>query len=106
MFHCHLFSIAFVSLSLTEPEVVKNLTVTEITTSSVSLNWTEPAGKRSFYRVQWTNGNLTKSDKVNETHITINNLTAGVQYKITVTAVAGDDRTEGQNTTVSQYTSK
>lgn len=105
MFHCHLFYIAFASLS-SEPEVVRNLNVSEITTSSVSLSWTKPEGKSSFYRVQWTDGNVTDSGNVTETHINITNLTAGVQYEITVTAVAGDGSTEGRSEAVSQYTSK
>nr|XP_033940757.1 receptor-type tyrosine-protein phosphatase eta isoform X3 [Pseudochaenichthys georgianus] len=88
----------------TKPEVVSNLSVTEITTSSISLMWNKPEGNSSFYRVQWSDGNVTKSDKVNQTQITITDLTAGVQYEINVTAVAGDGSTEGQSTTVSQYT--
>ncbi|KAI4825979.1 hypothetical protein KUCAC02_021638, partial [Chaenocephalus aceratus] len=88
----------------TKPEVVRNLSVTEITTSSISVMWNEPEGNSSSYRVQWSDGNVPKSDKVTETNITISNLTAGVQYDINVTAVAGDGSTEGQSTTVSQYT--
>ncbi|XP_037623767.1 receptor-type tyrosine-protein phosphatase eta isoform X4 [Sebastes umbrosus] len=88
----------------TKPEVVKNLTVTEVTTSSISLMWTKPEGNSSFYRVQWTDGNVPHSNNVTQTHITISNLTAGVKYEINVTAVAGDGSTDGQSTTVSQYT--
>ncbi|XP_044047807.1 receptor-type tyrosine-protein phosphatase eta-like isoform X3 [Siniperca chuatsi] len=88
----------------TKPEVVRNLTVTGFTTSSVSLNWTEPEGKSSFYSVQWTDGEKMKTVNVSQTFKTIDNLTAGVKYNITVTAVADDDRTEGESTTVSQYT--
>ncbi|KAK1887148.1 Receptor-type tyrosine-protein phosphatase eta [Dissostichus eleginoides] len=88
----------------TKPEVVRNLSVTEITTSSISVMWNKPEGNSSFYRLQWSDGNVPQSDKVTETNITISNLTAGVQYDINVTAVAGDGSTEGQSTTVSQYT--
>ncbi|XP_056271836.1 receptor-type tyrosine-protein phosphatase eta-like isoform X2 [Pseudoliparis swirei] len=90
----------------TKPEVVRNITVTQITTSSVSLKWTKPEGNSSFYRVQWTDGNGNGSDHVTQTNITMTNLTAGVQYEITVTAVTDDGRAEGQSTTVSQYTRK
>ncbi|XP_010780494.1 receptor-type tyrosine-protein phosphatase eta-like, partial [Notothenia coriiceps] len=89
---------------VTKPEVVRNISVTEITTSSISVMWNEPEGNSSSYRVQWSDGNVTKSENVTETQITISNLTAGVQYDINVTAVAGDGSTEGQSTTVSQYT--
>ena len=64
--------------------------------------WTKPLGKSSFYRVQWTGGNVTGND----TFVTITGLTAGVQYEITVTAVADDNSTEGQKATISKYTSK
>ncbi|XP_039989379.1 receptor-type tyrosine-protein phosphatase eta isoform X2 [Xiphias gladius] len=90
--------------SVTKPEVVRTLTVTKISTSSVSVNWTAPEGNSSFYRVQWTDGNFSDNVTVSETSMTISNLTAGVQYKITVTAVADDGQTEGQSGSVSQYT--
>ncbi|XP_033997468.1 receptor-type tyrosine-protein phosphatase beta isoform X6 [Trematomus bernacchii] len=89
---------------VTKPEVVRNLSVTEITTSSISVMWNKPEGNSSFYRVHWSDGNIPKSDNVTETNIIISNLTAGVQYDVNVTAVAGDGSTEGQSTTVSQYT--
>ncbi|XP_070686461.1 receptor-type tyrosine-protein phosphatase eta [Pempheris klunzingeri] len=91
-------------MSLTEPEAVRNLNVSGLTTSSVFLTWTEPEGESSFYRVQWTDGDVTQNDTVTQTHINISNLTPGVQYEINVTAVAGDGRTDGQSTAVSQYT--
>ncbi|KAI3371524.1 hypothetical protein L3Q82_024105, partial [Scortum barcoo] len=91
-------------IKYTKPEVVRDLTVTDFTTSSVSLNWTEPAGKRSFFIVQLTDGNLTKTYNVTETNINVTNLTAGVRYEITVTAVAGDNSTKGEYTTVIKYT--
>lgn len=97
---------AFTPLLLTEPEAVRNLSVSEITTASVFLTWTEPRGKNAFYRVQWAGGNVSKTLNVTQTHTDVTNLTAGVQYKLTVTAVADDGLTEGQSTAVSVYTSK
>ncbi|XP_041794912.1 receptor-type tyrosine-protein phosphatase eta isoform X3 [Chelmon rostratus] len=88
----------------TRPEAVRNLSVSQISTSSVSLTWTEPEGNSSFYRVQWTDGNFTETVNVTETYVHITNLTAGVQYEISVTAVAGDGFTEGQSTAFTQYT--
>uniref|UniRef100_A0A3B3HQM0 Fibronectin type-III domain-containing protein n=1 Tax=Oryzias latipes TaxID=8090 RepID=A0A3B3HQM0_ORYLA len=79
-----------------EGGVSRNLSVTEITTSSISLNWTEPLGNSSFYRVQWTNGSSTLNKSVFDKTTTISNLTAGESYDITVTAVAADDQTEGE----------
>ncbi|XP_041651495.1 receptor-type tyrosine-protein phosphatase eta isoform X7 [Cheilinus undulatus] len=88
----------------TKPAVVDNLSAVEITTSSMFLNWTEPRGERSFYRVQWRNGDMNKTKTVTDTSINITGLTAGVQYDISVTAVAGDNTTEGESSTVSKYT--
>nr|XP_046208371.1 receptor-type tyrosine-protein phosphatase eta-like isoform X3 [Oncorhynchus gorbuscha] len=88
----------------TKPEVIRNLTASEITTSSVSLSWTEPLGNSSFYRVEWTGGNTSGSQNTPETSFNVTALTAGVQYLFTVTAVAGDNTTVGQSKTVSKYT--
>ncbi|XP_029290476.1 receptor-type tyrosine-protein phosphatase eta-like isoform X3 [Cottoperca gobio] len=88
----------------TKPEVVRNLTVTKITTSSISVKWIKPEGSCSSYKVHWTDGNVTFRDHVTETNVNISNLTAGVQYDITVTAVADDGRTEGHSAAISQYT--
>jgi len=60
----------------------------------------------SYYKVKWTDGNITGSSSQSETNITISNLTAGVQYEIDVSAVAGDNETKGKATAVSVYTSK
>lgn len=43
---------------------------------------------------------------VTATSMTVDNLTPGVPYNITVTAVADDGVTEGQSVSVFQYTSK
>ncbi|KAM8750635.1 receptor-type tyrosine-protein phosphatase beta-like isoform 11-T11 [Acanthopagrus schlegelii] len=90
--------------SVTKPEAVRNLTVTEITTSSISLNWTEPGGNRSFYRVQWTNGTANWDKNVTDTNITVTGLTAGVQYRFTVIAVAGENTTQSDMAQTSHYT--
>lgn len=87
---------------LIEPEVVTSLSVVNITTSSMFVSWTKPVGNSFFYKVQWTNFSVNVSD----TFKIITNLTAGVQYEINVTAVAGDGSTKGQSATVTNYTSK
>uniref|UniRef100_A0A8C1TVF3 Fibronectin type-III domain-containing protein n=1 Tax=Cyprinus carpio TaxID=7962 RepID=A0A8C1TVF3_CYPCA len=87
----------------TEPEIVRNLRVTEITISSVSLTWDEPAGKRDFFRIQWTE-KRTHATATN-TSYNISDLTAGVNYTFCITAVAGDKSTEGETFCISQYTS-
>ena len=108
IFFCQLkfFPSSYIHPALTEPEAVGNLSITDITTSSVSVNWTEPEGNISIYRVNWTGGNVSGSKNVPQTHTKITNLTAGVQYNISVTAVADDKLTEGQSNFITQYTSK
>ncbi|XP_072291738.1 receptor-type tyrosine-protein phosphatase eta [Eucyclogobius newberryi] len=88
----------------TKPEKILNLTVTEVTTSDVTLSWTKPKGLSSFYAVHWTDGNNSMTHHVTDTDTVISKLTAGVEYTITVTAVAGDDQTAGKNVTVTKYT--
>ncbi|KAM7003473.1 receptor-type tyrosine-protein phosphatase eta-like [Tautogolabrus adspersus] len=84
----------------TKPEAVRNLTVTDVTTTSLLVTWTEPEGESSLYRVNWTNGQINTTG----TSRNISGLTAGVKYCISVTAVANDNRTEGQSTTDCWYT--
>ncbi|CAI5664717.1 unnamed protein product, partial [Oreochromis niloticus] len=88
----------------TKPKKVNDLNVTEIRTSSVFLNWTPPVGQRSFYRVEWTDGTIKMNKTVTETKVNVTELTPGVNYTFTVTAVAGDDRTESDVATLSLYT--
>ncbi|XP_016531566.1 receptor-type tyrosine-protein phosphatase eta isoform X1 [Poecilia formosa] len=88
----------------TNPEVVIDLNVFDVTTSSLFVNWTKPMGSSSFYRVQWEGEKKYDGRNVSETFLTISNLTAGEQYKISVTAVAADNVTEGENRTTSKYT--
>lgn len=89
-----------------DPDAVGIVNVTDVTTTSISLIWTEPEGRWSFFNVLWTNGTITEIVSVTETPITITGLTAGVQYEVSVSAVAGDNLTEGQKTSVTLYTSK
>ncbi|XP_036399313.1 receptor-type tyrosine-protein phosphatase eta [Megalops cyprinoides] len=88
----------------TRPDVIRSLTVTNVTTSAVSLSWTEPQGNSSFYRVNWTDSSITKSDTTNETSFTVTGLTAGTRYEFRVTAVAADRLTEGDSVNKYQFT--
>ncbi|XP_023207016.1 receptor-type tyrosine-protein phosphatase beta isoform X4 [Xiphophorus maculatus] len=88
----------------TKPEIVTNLSVFNVTTSSLFVYWTKPKGSSSFYRIHWKGGEISLQRNVSETYLTISNLTAGEQYTITVTAVAADKRTEGKSETVVKYT--
>ncbi|KAI5629344.1 receptor-type tyrosine-protein phosphatase eta-like, partial [Silurus asotus] len=84
---------SFIS-AYTKPDVVRDLNVAEITTRSLFLNWTEPIGISSFFKVQWSN-DITLNSTTSNTFYNITNLTPGVNYTILISAVAADNITEG-----------
>ncbi|XP_053366690.1 receptor-type tyrosine-protein phosphatase eta-like [Clarias gariepinus] len=88
----------------TKPDVARDLNVTEITTSSLFLNWTEPIGKRSFFIVQWSNGNITLNSTTSNTSFNITDLNPGVSYTFLISAVAADNIKEGKTIGLSAYT--
>ncbi|XP_035273586.1 receptor-type tyrosine-protein phosphatase eta-like isoform X4 [Anguilla anguilla] len=88
----------------TRPNVIKNLSVTDVTTATVSLNWTEPEGNSSFYRVEWDDNTVSMSKTTNETSVVVTGLTAGAQYVFRVLAVAADNQTAGGSVSETQYT--
>ncbi|MBN3300850.1 PTPRJ phosphatase, partial [Amia calva] len=92
----------------TKPGVIRNLTLTEVTTSSVCLNWNEPEGNRSYFRVEVleTGANQIAKKTTTETSLNVTGLTAGINYTFRVIAVASDNSTEGFVVTISCYTSK
>ncbi|KAJ8406506.1 hypothetical protein AAFF_G00300800 [Aldrovandia affinis] len=88
----------------TRSDVIRNLTVTQITTSSVSLHWTEPQGQISFYRVEWNNSTVSVTKSTNLTSVNITGLTAGARYTFSVVAIAEDRKTEGDPVNETLYT--
>ncbi|XP_053332124.1 receptor-type tyrosine-protein phosphatase eta-like isoform X2 [Clarias gariepinus] len=88
----------------TNPDVASDLSVTEITTSSLFLNWTEPIGKRSFFKVQWSVGSITLSLTTSNTFFNFTDLNPGVSYTFLISAVAADNITEGEAISLSAYT--
>ncbi len=93
-------------LLYTEPDVIRNLNVSTITTSSVFLTWVEPAGNRSFFKLQWTvEKNNANATETSNTSYNITGLNAGVNYTFCITAVAADQSTQGGTVCISQFTS-
>lgn len=80
--------------------------MTAVTTSSVTLNWTQPEGNVSWYTVQWTASGHNFSKTTNQTFFAITDLKPGFQYKITVAAVAVDSLNEGEGTAITTFTSR
>ncbi|XP_061826005.1 receptor-type tyrosine-protein phosphatase eta-like isoform X1 [Nerophis lumbriciformis] len=87
-----------------KPREVTNLTVNNVTTSSINVSWTKPEGNFSFFIVRWSHGKDGHEEKTNMASKDITNLTAGTMYNIVVTAVADDNVTKGVDATLSQYT--
>ena len=102
----HFFSRISPSLARTGPDVIRNLSVTQITTSSVSLNWTEPQGHSSFYRVEWEDNTVPMNKTTSQTSMNITGLNAGAQYVFRVFVVAEDNQTAGAYVSKTRYTSK
>ncbi|MCJ8735799.1 hypothetical protein PDJAM_G00251740, partial [Pangasius djambal] len=90
--------------AFTKPDSVINLTASTKTISSVSLTWDEPHGNRSYFTVKWTDGSVNNSRNTSDTSYTVTGLTAGVNYTLTVTAVAADGQTAGAPTPISAFT--
>ncbi|KAI5100612.1 receptor-type tyrosine-protein phosphatase eta-like, partial [Silurus meridionalis] len=90
--------------AFTNPDAVTNLTVSNKTTSSVSLTWNEPPGNKSYFILRWTGGSLNKSINISTTSYNVTGLTAGVNYTFTVTAFAGDGQNGGATTQISAFT--
>ncbi|XP_053498368.1 receptor-type tyrosine-protein phosphatase eta-like isoform X1 [Ictalurus furcatus] len=82
-----------------EPDIVKSLTSSEVTTTSVFLDWNKPLGVSSFFIVRWTNSSTTPVTAFN-----ITDLTPGTNYTFTVSAVAADNKTEGSLVSLSTCT--
>ena len=92
-------------IELTEPEAVRNLTVSGITTSSVFVSWTKPVGISGSYRVEWTNGSVSERTATQHTHVNITDLTPGGHYTFSVKTLTCN-QTEGNTVSESFYTSK
>uniref|UniRef100_A0A3Q3L5T9 protein-tyrosine-phosphatase n=1 Tax=Mastacembelus armatus TaxID=205130 RepID=A0A3Q3L5T9_9TELE len=96
--------LVFLMCVFAEPSVVKNLTVTYVTTASVTLNWIKPDGNATLYIVRWTSAENVFINTTN-TSYTINGLTSGFQYNIRVAAVSVNSSNEGERALITTFTS-
>ncbi|XP_048030526.1 mucin-3A-like [Megalobrama amblycephala] len=89
----------------TIPSPVKDLTVVNVTTDTVSLKWSIPEGDCDFYKVYVKNvlGQVEKIHKYTSKECTIMDLTPGNKYEFIVTATV-NETTEGVPNSVSDYT--
>lgn len=72
----------------TKPSIPRNLTVSDTTSSSVSLHWEASTDNVGIlgYQIRYTTGGISKTVNVSETSCTLNNLTAATAYSCNVMA--------------------
>ncbi|XP_043926743.1 fibronectin-like [Protopterus annectens] len=80
----------------TKPEIPRNLTITDTTTTSLFLTWTAPVGLHSHYIINMT-GSSSESMVVETDYLNLTGLTPGGNYSISVSAVSFDGTIEGKN---------
>ncbi|XP_030071930.1 receptor-type tyrosine-protein phosphatase beta [Microcaecilia unicolor] len=85
------------------PEMIQNLNTANITTRSVFLDWLPPVGNKSFYEVRVT-GNPSKILRVSSEFVSVDGLTPGNEYMVSIAAFAGDSETHGDWSEISTYT--
>ncbi|XP_066524908.1 receptor-type tyrosine-protein phosphatase eta-like [Hoplias malabaricus] len=90
--------------TFTRPDKISNLTVFNVTMSSVSLNWNKPNGMFGFFLVQWSTDNITLNKTTQYTSFYITALLPGFNYTFGVLAVAADNFTNGSMTALSSCT--
>ncbi|XP_073528955.1 receptor-type tyrosine-protein phosphatase eta-like [Phyllobates terribilis] len=87
----------------TKPGLVKNLTLDNITSTSVSLTWEKPDGNADSYMIQVLE-DPSLNRIVTTTLNTIGGLTPGYYYTFMVFALVGNGTVPGDNNTISTYT--
>ncbi|CAM4735156.1 unnamed protein product [Leuciscus chuanchicus] len=87
----------------TKPEVIRDLTVNDVKSTSVFLKWAEPIGYRSYFTVDWNQ--VSRAPKTtNETFYHITDLKPEVNYTFCVTAVIEDPRRQSEPFCISELT--
>ncbi|XP_069075026.1 tenascin-X-like isoform X1 [Pleurodeles waltl] len=87
----------------TVPDIVRNLTASNITTQSVFLNWLHPEGNMSSYVIQVL-GDPSKTIEVQSESAHINALTPGNLYTFVISVLVKDNPMRGKSVAVSEYT--
>ncbi|NWV60319.1 PTPRJ phosphatase, partial [Malurus elegans] len=90
----------------TKPSPVLDLKAEYIGVTSVILTWVmnDSASNSYTYRIQFVNGTSGKDLTSNDTKAEITELIPGTMYNFTVSAVAADDKTEGEGVSIDLYT--
>ncbi|KAG2463326.1 PTPRJ phosphatase, partial [Polypterus senegalus] len=89
-------------IQYTLPNVIMNPTSVALTTSSISLSWSPPKGGSVTYKVYLLNNGTVVLTNISSINVT--GLMPATSYQFSVSAVAQDHKTEGNNVTITQYT--
>ncbi|XP_051778837.1 receptor-type tyrosine-protein phosphatase eta-like [Erpetoichthys calabaricus] len=87
----------------TKPDVVNNLRISDITASSLSLNWTPPNGNVGSYRVD-VPGSTVMNVTTTSAFANLTGLTPGSMYTLQVVALAVDNVTKGDAVAITGFT--
>ncbi|NWU30450.1 PTPRJ phosphatase, partial [Dyaphorophyia castanea] len=96
-----------VSIDLyTKPSPVVDLKAEYVGVTSVNLTWVmnDSAADSYTYRIQFVNDTLVEHLTFNATKAEITELIPGTMYNFTVFAVAADNKTEGERSSIDVYT--
>ncbi|KAG8445049.1 hypothetical protein GDO86_009984 [Hymenochirus boettgeri] len=88
----------------TKPGDVQNLTVYNISTSSISLSWVPPEGNSSSFLIQIL-GNPTFNLSTTFEFVDVEGLIPGNYYIINVSSLVGESNVRGRSKSISTYTS-
>ncbi|KAG2463327.1 PTPRJ phosphatase, partial [Polypterus senegalus] len=90
--------------AFTKPGPVISPTVTNVTTTSIFLCWVAPLGGNVSYGVNFSNSGHTQQLLTNQTCINVTNLISATSYSFTIFAVAGDNTTISDSSTITAFT--
>uniref|UniRef100_A0A8C4TBE1 Mucin-3A-like n=1 Tax=Erpetoichthys calabaricus TaxID=27687 RepID=A0A8C4TBE1_ERPCA len=88
---------------ITKPDVVYNLTISNISTSSLFLSWTPPNGNVGSYRVD-VSGSTVMNVTTTSAFANLTGLIPGSMYTLQVVALAVDNMTEGDAVAITGIT--
>ncbi|XP_069829641.1 receptor-type tyrosine-protein phosphatase eta-like [Dendropsophus ebraccatus] len=87
----------------TRPDIVKDLAIVNVSTTSVSLSWLPPEGNTSSYIIEVPE-NSSLNTNLSSTSVTIGNLIPGNYYTFLVSALTGENTAKGDSNIISTYT--
>ena len=84
--HSH---INYVCGIITDSPSISNLTVMGTGTTFITISWTSTSVGSVIYTITYSTGDVMMSSITDDTHYTINGLTSGTSYRISVVPIMG-----------------